>query len=558
MTRIAAAILLAFSGAAFAQAPAAVPAAAAARAAPAAVSTAAVSTAAYDLEADVTRAMKLFDVPGIAIAVVKDGKVIAARGFGVRKLGAPDKVDAKTLFEVASNSKAFTAAALAMLVDEGKLAWDDPVTKHLPDFQMYDAYVTHEMTVRDLLTHRSGLGLGAGDLLWWPTTNFSTDEIIHKLRFIAPSTSFRSSYAYDNLLYIVAGKIIAAKSGKTWGETIHERILTPVGMATTTTSLAENAGNPNVANAHSKIDGRIAAVKAMPVPNAVGAVGINTNAEDIARWMNVLLAGGSLGMDANGKEQRLFSAKQAREMWTAQTPMRISEPNPKLAGTRANFAAYGLGFQLRDWQGKLLALHSGALQGFYSKVVLVPEAKLGVAILTNAESGGSLNALQYQLVDRYLNMATHGGNGSAGAAATDWIGAVAAVEKEAQAKEQARLATAKAARAAASRPSLARTAYDGDYQDPWYGIATIKHSGGKQILSFARTPDLTGELEHFQHDTFIVRWKERNFNADAYVTFALNPDGSIERMKMQPISTETDFSYDFQDLNFTPVKKAAP
>jgi CubicO group peptidase (beta-lactamase class C family) len=535
--RIAAAILAAFAGAAFAQAQVAVPAAALAAAASPAF-------AAADLEADATRTMKLFDVPGIAIAVVKDGQVIAAEGFGVRKLGAQDKVDGKTLFEVASNSKAFTAAALAMLVDEGKLAWDDPVTRHLPDFQMYDAYVTHEMTVRDLLTHRSGLGLGAGDLLWWPTTTFTTDEIIHKLRYIQPSTSFRSSYAYDNLLYIVAGKIIAAKSGKTWGETIRERILNPVGMATTTTSLLENAGNPNVANAHSKIDGKIAAVKAMPVPNAVGAVGINTNAEDIARWMNVLLAGGSLGKGADGKEVRLFSAKQAREMWTAQTPMRISEPNPKLAGTRPNFFAYGLGFQLRDWQGKMLALHSGALQGFYSKVVLVPEAKLGIAILTNAESGGSLNALQYQLLERYL-----------GGGKTDWIGAVAAVEDENHAKEMARLATAKAARASKSQPSLPRSSYDGDYQDPWYGIASIKHVGGKQLLSLSRTPDLTGELEHYQHDTFIVRWKERNFNADAYVSFALNPDGSIERMKMQPISTETDFSYDFQDLNFVPVKR---
>jgi hypothetical protein len=316
-------------------------------------------------------------------------------------------------------------------------------------------------------------------------------------------------------------------------------------MATTTTSLAENAGNPNVANAHSKIDGKIAAVKAMPVPNAVGAVGINTNAEDIARWMNVLLAGGSLGKGADGREVRLFSAKQAREMWTAQTPMRISEPNPKLAGTKPNFFAYGLGFQLRDWQGKMLAMHSGALQGFYSKVVLVPEAKLGIAILTNAESGGSLNALQYQLLERYL-----------GAGKTDWIGAVAAVEEENHAKEMARLSRASAARAAKSQPSLPRTSYDGDYQDPWYGIATIKHVGGKQVLSLSRTPDLNGELEHYQHDTFIVRWKERNFNADAYVTFALNPDGSIERMKMQPISTETDFSYDFQDLNFVPVKKA--
>jgi CubicO group peptidase (beta-lactamase class C family) len=542
MNRIAAALLIAFSGAALAQTPVAAPAPALSVASPAS------SQLGY-LSTDVERVMKQFDVPGIAIAIVKDGQVLAARGFGVRKLGAPEKVDGKTLFEVASNSKAFTAAALAMLVDEGKLAWDDPVTKHLPDFQMYDAYVTHEMTVRDLLTHRSGLGLGAGDLLWWPTTSFSTDEIIHKLRYIAPSTSFRSSYAYDNLLYIVAGKIIAAKSGKTWGETIRERILTPAGMATTTTSLLENAGNPNVANAHSKINEKIAAVKAMPVPNAVGAVGINTNAEDIARWMNVLLAQGKLpagtATGADGKEARLFSEKQARELWTAQTPMRTGTPNAKLAGTRANFAAYGLGFQLRDYHGRMLALHSGALQGFYSKVVLVPEEKLGIAILTNAESGGSLNALQWQLLGRLVDKDDK----------TDWIGAVAAVEDEMHAKEKARLAKAGAARAAKSQPSLPRTAYDGDYQDPWYGIATIKHAGGKQVLTLSRTPDLTGELEHYQHDTFIVRWKERNFNADAYVSFALNPDGSIERMKMQPISTETDFSYDFQDLNFTPVKK---
>jgi CubicO group peptidase (beta-lactamase class C family) len=534
MNRIAAALLLAFSSAgAFAQGspvPAAVPAVA----------------SAWSLESDVSRVMKAFDVPGIAIAVVKDGKVVAAQGFGVRKLGEPAKVDARTLFEIASNSKAFTAAALAMLVDEGKLSWDDPVTKHLPDFQMYDAYVTHEMTVRDLLTHRSGLGLGAGDLLWWPTTNFSTDEIIHKLRYIRPSTSFRSSYAYDNLLYIVAGKIIAAKSGKTWGETIRERILGPVGMTGTTTSLAENEGNPDVSSAHSKIDGKIAAVKSMPVPNAVGAVGINTNAEDIAKWMNVLLEGGRIGKDASGKEVRLISAKQSRELWTAQTPMRIGEPQPAMASTKPNFSAYGLGFQLRDYQGKLVAMHGGALQGFYSKVVLVPEAKLGIAILTNAESGGALNALQYRLMDHYLGVQNP----------ADWIKVVADVEDDMHAKEMARLKNASSARAAKSQPSLPLASYEGDYEDAWYGKATISRVGGKQVLTFARTPDLSGELQHFQHDTFIVRWKERNFNADAYVTFSLNPDGTIERMRMQPISKETDFSYDFQDLTFTPVKKA--
>lgn len=534
MKRLSAALLLAFSAAGVFAHDAAVPVAA-----PAVAS-------APSLEADVNRVMKAFDVPGIAIAVVKDGQVVAAQGFGVRKLGAPDKVDGKTLFEIASNSKAFTAAALAMLVDEGKLAWDDPVTRHLPDFQMYDAYVTHEMTVRDLLTHRSGLGLGAGDLLWWPTTNFSTDEIIQKLRYIRPSTSFRSSYAYDNLLYIVAGKIIAAKSGKTWGETVRERILKPVGMTGTTTSLAENEGNPDLANAHSKIDGKIAAVKSMPVPNAVGAVGINTNAEDIAKWMKVLLDGGRIGVDANGKEVRLFSAKQARELWTAQTPIRIGEAPTPMATIKPNFSAYGLGFQLRDYRGKLLAMHGGALQGFYSKVLLVPESKLGIAILTNAESGGSLNALTYALLDRYLGV--QGG--------PDWIKVVADLEEEMHAKEMARLKNANAARAAKSQPSLPLASYDGEYEDAWYGKALISHVGKKQVLTFTRTPDLVGELEHFQHDTFIVRWKERNFNADAYVTFSLNPDGSIERMKMKPISIETDFSYDFQDLTFVPVKKS--
>ncbi len=541
MTRTAASILLAFStavaGASYAQTPAA-PVVAAAPA------------SAFSLDADVARALKSFDVPGIAIAVVKDGKVIAARGFGVRKLGEPAPVDGKTLFEIASNSKAFTAAALAMLVDEGKLAWDDPVTRHLPDFQMFDAYVTHEMTVRDLLTHRSGLGLGAGDLLWWPTTSFTTDEIIEKLRYIRPATSFRNSYAYDNLLYIVAGKIIAQKSGKSWGDTVRERILKPVGMTSTTTSLAENAGNPNLSSPHSKIDGKIAVVKPMPVANAVGAVGINTNAEDIARWMNLLLDGGKLegaGKDAEGKELRLFSAAQSGEMWTPQTPMKISEPKPALAATRPNFYAYGLGFQLRDYKGMKLAMHGGALQGFYSRVVLVPEAKLGIAILTNAESGGAMTSLQYRLLDQYL-----------GAAPSDWIKLIGDVEHEAHEKELARQKNATTTRAARSKPSLALAAYDGEYQDAWYGKATIRALGAKRVLSFAKTPDLTGELEHFQHDTFIVRWKQRNFNADAYVTFSLNPDGSIERMKMAPVSTETDFSYDFADLTFTPVKVAKP
>ena len=497
---------------------------------------------AFDLDADVNRALKTFGVPGMAIAVVKDGKVVAAKGYGVRKLGEPKPVDGKTLFEVASNSKAFTAAALAMLVDEGKIAWDDPVTKHLPGFQMYDAYVTGAMTVRDLLTHRSGLGLGAGDLLWWPTTSFSTDEIISRLRYIKPATSFRNSYAYDNLLYIVAGKIIAEKDGKPWGDAIRDRILAPLGMDGSTTSVAAMLASADYAAPHSKVDGKPVVVKPIPVPNAVGAVGLNTSAEDVARWMNLLL---NDGMTPDGKQ--LISAKQLAEMWSEQTPMRIRDPKPALAATKPNFSAYGLGFNLRDYQGRKIAMHGGALVGFYSTVLMVPGEKLGIAILTNAENGPAMAALYWRILDHYLKVP-----------ASDWIKLYAEQEAAAHKEELERLGKEGAARAARSSPSLPLASYDGAYEDPWYGQVTIAAEGGKRVMRFARTPDLTGELEHFQHDTFIVRWKERSFNADAYVTFALNPNGSIERMRMAPMSTETDFSYDFRDLNFTPVPKQMP
>ncbi|KQX00211.1 serine hydrolase [Massilia sp. Root418] len=533
-TRLAAALLLACATGAWAAPSAdAAPVLAAASASAAA----AAPQAAFDLDADVNRVLKTFDVPGIAIAIVKDGKVVAAKGYGVRRLGEPAPVTGRTLFEVASNSKAFTAAALAMLVDEGKLKWDDPVTKHLPGFQMYDAYVTGAMTVRDLLTHRSGLGLGAGDLMWWPTTTFTSDEIIDRLRYLKPATSFRNSYAYDNLLYIVAGKIIASKAGKSWGEAVRERILAPLGMDGSTTSVAEMLRSADYAAPHSKVGETTTVVKPMPVENAAGAVGINTSAEDMARWMTMLLNGGKA---PDGRQ--LVSDKQLREMWTAQTPMKITEPKPPLAATRPNFAAYGLGFQLRDYRGRKVALHGGALQGFYSRVLLVPEEKLGIAILTNAENSGSMAALQWRLLDQYLN-----------APATDWIGIVSADEQAKHQEELAKVGKASSARAAGSQPSLPLAAYEGEYQDPWYGLVTITREGRKQVMRFAKTPDLVGELEHFQHDSFIVRWRQRNFNADAYVSFALNPDGSIERVKMKPVSAETDFSYDFQDLNLTPV-----
>jgi CubicO group peptidase (beta-lactamase class C family) len=236
-----------------------------------------------DLDAYVTRVLKEFEVPGLAVAIVKDGKVVMAKGYGVRKLGEPTAVDENTLFGIASNTKAFTAAALAMLVDEGKISWDDPVVKHLSGFQLYDSYVTREMTIRDLLTHRSGLGLGAGDLLWWPPTDFSRDELVSRLRFIKPASSFRSRYAYDNVLYMVAGQVITAVTSKSWDDFIKERIFSPLGMTTSNTSVTAFSSSSNVATPHAKFNERVQAISPQPLDNVAPCGAINSSVAEMAK-----------------------------------------------------------------------------------------------------------------------------------------------------------------------------------------------------------------------------------------------------------------------------------
>ena len=208
----------------------------------------------------VAEVMKSFEVPGLALAVVKDGKVLLAKGYGVRKMGDPAPVDGKTRFGIASNTKVFTATALALLVEEGKLAWDAPVIRFLPGFAMYDPYVTRELTIRDLLVHRSGLGLGAGDLLWWPPSSYDRKEIAYRLRFIKPATSFRSAYAYDNVLYSVAGEVIEAVSGKSWEDFVATRILAKVGMTSSEVRHSGAGGPGNVAGTHARIDGTVRAI----------------------------------------------------------------------------------------------------------------------------------------------------------------------------------------------------------------------------------------------------------------------------------------------------------
>jgi len=497
-----------------------------------------------DLDATVQRTMETFEVPGIAVAVVKDGKVVLARGYGVREQGKPAPVTPDTLFGIASNSKAFTAAALAMLVDEGKLQWDDRVVDHLPSFQMYDPYVTRELTIRDLLVHRSGLGLGAGDLLYFPESTFTEDEIVAKLRHIRPATSFRSRYAYDNILYLVAGKVIEKASGKSWSAFMRERIFTPLGMRASNTSVKAFKPGANVATPHAKADGtKLQAIAPMSFDNNAPAGAINSSVNDLAKWMLAQLERGAIP-GTEGKK-RLFSEAQSKEMWSAQTVLPIGEPSKPLAALHPNFAAYGLGWSLRDYRGHKLVSHTGGLPGYVSRVMLVPALNLGIAVLTNQEARGGFEAPTFAILDAYL-----------GAPRTDWVAAFKAADEEKTAKAELAVSEKRTARSAESKPSLPLGRYAGTYRDAWYGDAAISLEGDRLVLRFLRTPDLTGELEHWHYDTFVARWRDRTLNADAFVTFSLKPDGSLDQMKMQPVSPLTDFSYDFQYLLFTPMKQA--
>lgn len=491
------------------------------------------------LDAAVMRALAAFEVPGVALAVVKDGRVLVAKGYGVRKLGDPAPVDAKTLFGIASNTKVFTALALGLLIEEGKLAWDAPVIDYLPGFQMWDPYVTREMTIRDLLVHRSGLGLGAGDLLWWPASTYNRKEIARRLRYIKPVASFRGAYAYDNVLYLVAGEVIEAVSGKSWEDFVAERILARIGMTSSNVRHSAALEGGNVATTHARVEGIVRPIKPFDSDNTNPAGGINSCAEDMAQWLLVLLADGKL---ADGS--RLFSERTSRELASPVTPMPNRVPPPEVSVLRSNFNFYALGLNIQDFRGRKVVSHTGGLPGYVSKVTRVPELGLGIAVLTNQESGEAFSAITYDIIDRFM-----------GAPKTDWVDAFLKLSAR-QAEEIARFVDkGKAARDASSKPSLPLAKYAGTYEDAWYGDIGIALEDGKLVMRFGHTPSLVGDMEHWQQDTFVVRWRDRETRADAFVTFALDPDGNVEQAKMRAVSPETDFSFDFQDLLLRPARK---
>lgn len=481
----------------------------------------------------VTKTLKTFDVPGIAVAIVKDGKVIISKGYGIRSLKTKEPVTETTFFGIASNSKAFTAAGLGMLVDEGKLKWDDKVISILPDFKMYDPFVTREFTVRDLLTHRSGLGLGAGDLMIWPdSTQVTKSELIHNLRYLKPVSSFRTKYDYDNLLYIVAGEVLAKVSGMSWEDFIEKKMMRPIGMNHSAASYTRLVNNSNSIDAHAPVNGVITVIGKDFTPTANAAGGIWSNVAEMSKWAILQMDDGKYA----GNKQ-LFSKSIHNDMWTPQTII-----NRRSSAYNTHFSSYGLGWFLSDASGYLQVEHTGGLGGIVTQVTLIPELKLGIIVLTNQQSGYAFSSITNTIKDGYFGLKKR-----------DWITRYSEANKEdlAEAKSITDRLWAEIAaetKKMSKKPDL--SIYTGTFSDEWFGEISLTQRNGKFWFQAIKSPKLRGELHFYKDHTFIVKWEDRSMDADAFAKFTLDDEGRASGLKMEAISPLTDFSYDFQDLNF--------
>ena len=446
----------------------------------------------------VNKALKDWEVPGVAIAIIKNDKIVYAKGYGVRKLGDPTPVDEKTLFAIGSSSKAFTAAAIAMLVDDGKMKWDDPVTKYLPGFQLFDPYVTREITVRDLLCHRSGLD--RGDFLWYGTP-YDRDEIWTRIRHVKPSSSFRSKFGYQNIMYLAAGQIIARVSGKSWDDFIRERIFTPLGMSSTNTTIRAFAGQNNVATPHGKVDEKVRTIPWRNIDNIAPAGSINSNVTEMAQWVRLQLAEGAY----NGT--RLISSIAVNEMHEPQTII-PKDPQLSLFMPDTHFRSYGLGWMLQDYKGRKLVQHGGAIDGMIAMVGMIPEEKLGVVILSNLQGQLLPTALMFRVFDSYL-----------GVKPKDWAGDMFKALKGLEDQGKAAQKKMEESRVKGTQPSLPLEKYAATYKDEAFGDAKVALENGKLVLS---TPAFVADLEHWHYDTFRATLRDNAVGGKALVTFTLN------------------------------------
>lgn len=490
------------------------------------------SLSAQDLEAKLkeideyaAKAGQDWRVPGFAIAIVKDDKVVLAKGYGVRELGKPEAIDKDTLFAIASNSKAFTAAALATLVDDGKLRWDDPVTKYIPWFQLYDPWVSREMTVRDLLSHRSGLATFGGDLLWYESS-YSRNEIIRRIRFLKPSTSFRSRYGYQNIMFLTAGEIVPVITGKSWDDYVREKFFTPLGMSRTTTSYKQLLATTNIATPHNEVDGKVRVIRYGNADNVGGAAAINSSVGDLAQWLRLQLGRGTY----DGK--KIFSAARSREMWNPNTIVSGTSEQGERFNPTVHFNLYGLGWGLNDYQGRKVVSHGGGLDGMVSRVAMMPEENLGLVILTNSESALS-TVLSAKIFDVFL-----------GVPKRDWSADYLARAKIGEEGGKAAALKVEQSRIPNTKPSVPLSGYAGTYSGALYGDAAVSEENGKLVLRLSSSPNFVGDLEHWHFDTFSIKWRSSIVYpfGRGFVTFTLDAAGKADEMKIDVPNPDFDFT----------------
>ncbi len=457
----------------------------------------------------ITRAMAAWEVPGLAIAIVRNDSVIYERGFGVRELGQPGAVDENTLFAIASTTKAMTAAALGMLVDDGRIRWDDRVSEHLPWFRLSDPYISQGITVRDLLTHR--VGLSRSDNLWIAAP-FDRNEVLRRAQYLQPVSGFRESYGYHNVMYIAAGEVVGATSGMSWDDFLSRRLFAPLRMTRSTTRAAVVESTENVAASHTHVNGRVAAVPRRNYDNIGGAGAVFSSVHDMAQWLRLHLN------DGEYDGARLISSRTMRELHSPQVVVPLDTAAERMfPGT--NLRAYALGWNVQDYHGRKLVHHSGSINYTRTHVGFIPSEGIGVVVIANLSSSNLQQALMYRVFDALL-----------GLPARDWSGEYLALARRSSERSAQSARELEQSRVRGTTPSLQLGDYAGTYDNELYGEVRVTEEGGKLVLTYS--PEYVADLEHWHHDTFRASWR-RPGAGRAFVTFTLDRRGRSAELDLE-------------------------
>lgn len=464
-----------------------------------------------------------WESPAIAVAIVKDGEIFYEKGFGVLEYGKKTEANEYTNFAIASNTKSFTSAALAILVDEGRISWDDKVRKYIPWFTLYDPYVSENMTIRDLLCHRSGLETFSGDLIWYGS-DYSREEVIKHAQYLEPKYGFREHFGYSNIMFLTAGQIIEYVTDTTWDDFLKYRIFQPLGMSRTNTSITVNEKLDNVASCHTESEGKTVVIPYINWDNIGPAGSINSNVHDMSQWLIMQLNKGTLN------KTKIFSSERSDEMWSAQTAMEVS-PFTKHVNPSTHLKAYGLGWTLYDYKGYLIVTHNGGYDGMISQTVLIPELNAGFVVLTNSLSMVYMATIN-QLLDYLID-------GKIDSAWSDYYLSIREWVKEYEEEERQEWVDA---RIPDTKPTFGLSEYTGVYTSDVYGDVEVSIAKNKLYLTMKHTPIYQGKLEHWHYDTFSVKFDKAPSLPEGSVSFVADKYGKITEMKIDIPNPDFDFT----------------